>query len=329
MYLSCILNKKWIVGLLTFLFLNLINHSLIYAQGADDCSGAVNLAIGNCTNYTNNEDSEAPGFSSCGSGNNRSDVWFRFTGDGSTVDITCTSNRVAKLAIYTSCPGSMNSDIACVNVANDGTISTISLPTTNGTTYYVRIQKTGGNATVNQAGELCINTQGVNGCASAINLPCGTSNLAGTTVGVPQGPVDPASCASRYGKWYTFVGDGQQTTISSTASGWDHEMVVYSGTCASLTNISCNDVGLTSGTETTTINTINGVTYYVYIAHFSTSSTTTGPFTISRTCTAPPAAPVNDACSDAITINCEDDLNVTTAGAAQGPVDPAGCASRY
>lgn len=50
----------------------------------------------------------------------------------------------------------MTSDIACVNVANNGTTATISLPTTNGTTYYVRIHRTGGGATADHTGELAV-----------------------------------------------------------------------------------------------------------------------------------------------------------------------------
>lgn len=66
------------VLVISFIFIN--SHFLL-SQGADNCGGAVALTIGGCSVYTNNEDSESPGFSSCGSGNDRSDVWFQFTGD--------------------------------------------------------------------------------------------------------------------------------------------------------------------------------------------------------------------------------------------------------
>ncbi|MDA3819204.1 MAG: T9SS type A sorting domain-containing protein [Candidatus Delongbacteria bacterium] len=132
-------------------------------------------------------------------------------------------------------------------------------------------------------------------CADATSLPCGTTNLAGTTVGTSN-IADPIGCASNYGVWYTFVGDGNETTISSTAT-FDHEMVISSGSCGSLSNIICDDGS--TGTETHTFTTVNGTTYYVYIAHYSTSSTTTGTFTISRTCTAPPPDP----CASVISIS--------------------------
>lgn len=168
-------------------------------------------------------------------------------------------------------------------------------------------------------------------CADAISLPCGTSNFAGTTVGAVQGPVDPAGCASRYGAWYSFTGDGQSTTISSTASGWDHEMVIYSGACGSLTSLSCQDNGSSGGTEMYTFLTTNGVTYYVYIAQWSTSSSSRGPFTISRTCKIPPetAQPGGQICDDAEPFCTDADIlfpNIT--GVASAQAGPAyGCVS--
>ncbi len=119
-------------------------------------------------------------------------------------------------------------------------------------------------------------------CANATTLPCGTTNLAGTTVGSVS-ETAPGSCASSYGVWYTFVGNGVSTTISSTGT-FDHEMDIFSGTCGTLSSVSCVDNGLSGDAETYTFTPTNGVTYYVYIAHYSTSSTTTGTFTISRTC---------------------------------------------
>lgn len=129
-------------------------------------------------------------------------------------------------------------------------------------------------------------------CANATNLTCGTLNLAGTTVGTiaetaPGGGV----YASRYGVWYTFLGNGQSTTISSTGTnGFDQEMTILSGSCASLSLITSLDVGVSNGTETYTFTTTLNTRYYIYIGHWDSTSTTTGTFTISRT-GATPATP--------------------------------------
>lgn len=143
-------------------------------------------------------------------------------------------------------------------------------------------------------------------CSNATSLPCGTSGLAGTTVGSVS-ETAPLGYSSPYGVWYSFVGDGQNTTITSVAgTGFDHEMVIMSGTIcgATYTLVTDQDVGFSGGTETYTFTTVNGTQYYVYIAYYSTTglSTNTGTFTMTRTCVAPPTPPVNDNPSGAISI---------------------------
>ncbi|MDP5011641.1 MAG: T9SS type A sorting domain-containing protein, partial [Crocinitomicaceae bacterium] len=123
-------------------------------------------------------------------------------------------------------------------------------------------------------------------CANATSLPCGTSGLAGTTVNAVS-ETAPLGYSSPYGVWYSFIGDGQSTTISSIAV-FDHEMTIMTGSsCGSYAIVSSQDNALSNGTETYTFNTIVGTQYYVYLAHYSTTSITTGTFTISRTCSAP------------------------------------------
>ena len=143
-------------------------------------------------------------------------------------------------------------------------------------------------------------------CSNATSLTCGTSGLAGTTVGSVL-ETAPLGYSSPYGVWYSFVGDGQSTTITSVAgTGFDHEMVIMSGTtCGSTyTLITDQDVGFSGGTETYTFTTVNGTQYYIYIAYYSTTglSTNTGTFTMSRTCVAPPTPPINDNPSGSISL---------------------------
>ncbi|MBR6068682.1 MAG: hypothetical protein IKP45_12900 [Bacteroidales bacterium] len=120
-------------------------------------------------------------------------------------------------------------------------------------------------------------------CANATTLNCGAT-LNGTTVGTPgtaHGLPSSAS-TSNYGVWYTFVGTDGETTLTSTTT-FDHELSVVSGSCGNFTWVGSKD-GSTS-TETYTFNTTSGTRYYVYVAHYSATGTTTGTFSISRTCT--------------------------------------------
>lgn len=123
-------------------------------------------------------------------------------------------------------------------------------------------------------------------CSNATPLPCGTVALSGSTQ-LTSNIVHGSGCSmSNYGVWYTFVGDGSITTITSTAN-FDHEMSLSSGSCGSLTSISCHDSAFSGGTETVSFQTTNGVNYYIYISHWLSGSSTTGNFTINRTCSIP------------------------------------------
>jgi hypothetical protein len=172
-------------------------------------------------------------------------------------------------------------------------------------------------------------------CANATNLPCATSNLAGTTVGTTglahgiSGTCLSGGGVSNYGVWYSFTGDGSSTTITIDPAAIDMELVILSGTCNNYTCVAGIDVGGAGATDSHTFTTVNGTIYYVYVAGYGSSSTTTDNFTISRTCTAAVAAPSNNLCQNptALTVNsgttCTVSSNGTTVAATESL---AGCA---
>ncbi|MCK7588990.1 T9SS sorting signal type C domain-containing protein [Subsaxibacter sp. CAU 1640] len=134
-------------------------------------------------------------------------------------------------------------------------------------------------------------------CANATTLTCSTTNLAGTTVGTTNQASGTGCSYSNYGVWYTFVGDGNQTTISSTAAaGFDHALSIARGSCGALVNLACRDSAGTAGTESYTFITTNGTTYYIYVSYWG-SSAVTGAFTISRSCTTVTPPPNDNICS--------------------------------
>ena len=126
-------------------------------------------------------------------------------------------------------------------------------------------------------------------CSGATSISCATSFLAGTTVASVSEPPPAGAFVSNYGVWYKFTGNGQQTTISSVADAlFDQEMVILTGSsCGSFSILASQDNSGSGGTETYSFTTTNAQQYYVYIAHYSSSSNTTGNFTISRSCSAP------------------------------------------
>jgi hypothetical protein len=295
-----------------YVFLFFIFTTITFAQ-SNNCAATPTLSVGaTCvtTNYNVAGTFTESGVSvSCGT--SLRDGWFTFTTDATTtlIDIQGTSNRRLGLAVYSGACGSLTEVPSACTIPNAANASLTNITVTPSTTYRLRLMRTNGPNTNDMTGTICITKitppSGNFTCATATTLPCATTNLAGTTLGSSNTAHGTACSMANYGAWYTFVGDGQTTTISSTAgAGYDHEMSISSGSCGSFTNLTCEDSGLSGGTETYTFTTTTGVNYYVYIAHYSSGSTTTGTFTISRTCSPAPTAPVNDLCVNATSLPC-------------------------
>lgn len=284
---------------------------LINAQ--DSCPNAVTIVPNN--NYCGTNDHEGSfddgsyTDNPCEDYYNDGEYWFEYTGNGNalTFDVTSLTSTYSGLFVLDACPSSAPNCIASYtsgSSTNDFTLTTPAL--TNGQTYYIVMANWG----TPYSTDFCLTASESTpptppaGCVDATELPCGTTNLSGSTIGTTDVAHETGCSMSNYGTWYTFVGDGQQTTINVTTTSYDIELSVSSGSCGSLTNIACQDDEVSSGTETYTFTTTIGETYYVYIAYWSTTGSTTGDFTISRTCTEAPetpevTAPGGQVCDDA------------------------------
>lgn len=242
---------------------------------------------------------------------NRDDGWYSFVATSTSTTINANGSRAFNLAVFTACGG--GSELGC-NYVN-GTTATVTVATSIGVTYYVQIHRNGGTNGQGMTGNICIYetppTATNDDCANAISLPCGTLDMQGYTVSSVSQVHGTGCTMGQYGAWYTFVGDGNNNVIFATPVGgiYDIEMAVASGSCGSLTNVSCQDAGLAGEGEGVSFVTTLGVTYYVYISHWLSTSTETGFFTVSRTCTD------NDICADATTLSCGSTLLGSTIGA--------------
>jgi hypothetical protein len=221
-------------------------------------------------------------------------VWYKVVGTGDVFNASlCATSWDSKISVF---EGWNCSDLSCVGGNDDSgpacvsTSASFEWATIVGAVYWIKVFGYGSNNAFN----LSLSCSPVNvvvplvndACANATNLPCGTSDLQGTTIGaVPETVLTEGS--SVYGVWYSFMGDGTSTTISSVSgSDFDHELTFFSAASSGSTYslVASIDNALAAGTETYTFTPTNGTSYYVYIAHFSASSTTTGTFSISRTC---------------------------------------------
>lgn len=320
-------------AILLFLFFLGMNDGLAQGNACVTTGAATQFTVGTtCTpvtwNSTNNNGGYWNSATGCGASDD-DDIWGWFTATATSTTITYTpvAARDAVLHLFTGTCSTTMTALACADDNGDGGAETITYATTVGVKYQVRVQRYGSSANMN--GTICVYsapTPSNNQCANATNLPCNTSNLAGTTAGTASYAHGSGCTMSNYGVWYTFIGDGNQNIIAATTTSLDIEMAISSGSCGSLSNITCVD-DVSTGTESYTLNTVNGTRYYVYIAYY-TSGNTTGNFTISRTCLIPP---VNDECSGALplTVNtsCSSSTYSNIGATATTGVTAPGCAN--
>ena len=192
-----------------------------------------------------------------------------------------------------------------------------------GTTYYFKIVPKNGVGDASGCNTWSFTTASPpsnDACSGATSLPCATSALAGTTVNAVSETAPNSSTTGTMGVWYKFTGDGSTTTLT-VVQGFDTRLLVLTsntGACGGTYTTVANVDNITSSNEIATFTTTSGTVYFVYIGHYN--STTTGTFTISRTCVTPPS---NNNCSSApaLTINsgssCGSSTNGTTVGANQ------------
>ncbi len=237
------------------------------------------------------------------------DVWFAITPatSGSWDVSTCTgTTQDTVLEVYTTCGSAV---VAC-NDDSCGTQSFLSTTFTAGTTYRIRVAGKGA-APAGGSYTLVVRPTppGNDECGGAIAAFDGVN--AYSTTGATD-TTSPAACSSiTKDVWYAYTATttgvvnvtncpANQAGASNTPSGWDSVIGIYSGTCGSLTQISCVDGGGACGANESlaTASVVSGTTYYIRLGSFNTVGTATGTFVI-----APPAPPpANDVCAGAVAI---------------------------
>jgi len=146
-------------------------------------------------------------------------------------------------------------------------------------------------------------------CAGAIMLTVGTAcvGAAGTVDGATES--QPSDTCSNFTSslitdvWYSFTANSASTTVQVTGDtlaaitdGYDAVLAIYEGSCGALTLINCVDATVRGETETLTIATVPGTTYY-YRTYFYNYMAAQTVFGFSTCVFGTPAPPVNDQCS--------------------------------
>ena len=179
------------------------------------------------------------------------------------------------------------------------------------TTYYVTIipYNSNGQATGCEASS-SFTTEAGPWCDGA-TVECSVPFSGNTATDGVQNDVDTCgtSLTSAPGVWHTFVGNGDEIVASLCDSNFDTKIGVFTGDCTGITCVVGTDDGGPCGVQSEVeFQSTAGVTYYIYVTGFSTS---TGDYTLELTCTPPP--PPLATCVAATGIECGASVNGNTA----------------
>jgi hypothetical protein len=309
----------------------------------DNCTGAIPLTVGTTCSYftyttaaaTATSGVPAPGCASY----NGADVWFSVVVPPSgnlTVDTQTGTITDGGMAWYTGTCAGLTLLECDDDESDNGLMPRISRAgLTPGTTIYVRIWEYGGDN--NGSFGICATTVPLmtnDNCATAIPLAVGaTCNyLTYSDSGATASTGMPApGCANYSGAdvWFTAVvpPSGSLTVDMTQGTMTDSGMAWYTGSCAGMTLLECDDDDSDNGwmSKITRTGLTPGSTIYIRVWGAWGS---TGTFGICAT--TPPPPPANDNCSGAIplTVNagnsCASTTTGTTAGATQSQTGCAG-----
>lgn len=259
----------------------------------DKCANAVSLTPGStCTTTSGTIDLVTPSTSGlpvgCESVGTHYDVWYKFSATNATQIINLSSVNASftnpEIQLYSGTCGAFTS-LQC------GTTSITATGLTVSTIYYVRVSNVGSPISNTAATfNICIQTPPSNDdCSGAISLTPGTScsNTTGSLLLSTASTGLPAGCESggtHYDVWYKFTAGSTYELVSISGLGssfTNPEIQLYSGTCGSLTSLTCGTTSFTATGLTV------GSTYYVRVSNIGSSPTSNGGFSI---CVYHPAA---------------------------------------
>ncbi|MDI6833265.1 MAG: hypothetical protein QMD02_05385, partial [Bacteroidales bacterium] len=292
----------------------------------NECSNATELTINSptsCNIVTHGTTQSATASSQTISpcyGTADDDVWYTFIASSTTLDLSLLnitgSSTDMYFAVYSGNNCSSLTNILCSD-PNSARLTGLTI----GSRYYVRVYTYSSGYYANF--DICLSVPppppANDECSDAIHLSVNPDQNCGTVV---HGSVSDATASSQtnpcYGTadddiWYSFVATSNRHDISLlniTGSTTDMYIAVYGGSCGSLTNILCSD------TESAVIDGLTpGMTYYVRIYTYTSTSGQTSSFDICVG-TPPPPDP-GDLCSMSLPF-CSDSTYNFPAGVNSG-----------
>ncbi|MBK8100131.1 MAG: hypothetical protein IPK26_23770 [Planctomycetes bacterium] len=273
------------------------NFPLDISIPGDECATAAAVVNGVNGPFSNvGYSTSAPAWP-CGGGG--TDRWFTYqaTCTGNVTVDTCSANTNfdTTIEVFDVCGGV---SLGC-NDDSCGLLSSLTFAATIGTTYQIRVGGFFGGSGNFELNVACAGVGVQNDeCAGAFvvvdGLNTGLTNANATTS-------QPWPCAAGGNDvWYSYVATccGNVTVDTCTAARtFDTALEVFTGGCAGLISVVCNDDSCGLGSSATFYG-VTGLTYYIRLGGFGGG---TGNCEMNISCT--PAAPANDECAGAIPVN--------------------------
>jgi hypothetical protein len=254
----------------------------LLAQPANDlCSAAIPISCGGSYPGTT-IDATADAAPTCITGVTAPGVWYVLSGANGqiTLSVCAQFDYDTKINVYTGgCDG-----LTCLTGNDDACDlgSTTSFVAEAATSYLVLVQGYNEDAGTFTLGVSCAPvTSDV--CAGAVPIACGDTLSGTTSTATDDGVADCGTSISAPGVWYTFIGDGDQTVLSTCSNvSYDSKINVYTGSCTALECVTGNDDTPTGGTcSTVSFPTEAGVPYFVLVQGYNGA---VGTFDLTRTC---------------------------------------------
>ncbi len=264
-----------------FIFCLVLALNQVNAQ-SDNCSGAVALTIGSCVSGSPGATQNIAGCT----GNANDDAWYKFvaTQTSHMINVTGSAGFDPVIQAFSGTCASLSS-LGCVDNTFTAQTENLNLSgLTIGATYYLRIYDyyaTAAAGTFTTCVTVPPPAPSNNFCTNAIALTVNSScvNTNTTSYGATM---SMAGCVGNADDdvWFSFTATNYTQTIQvSSSGGMDAVVELFSGTCAALTSIQCEDAGFTNGTETINATGLNpGSTYFIRVYDYY--STGGYPFSI-------------------------------------------------
>ncbi|MBK9016246.1 MAG: hypothetical protein IPM82_20470 [Saprospiraceae bacterium] len=275
----------------------------------DLCANAYPIACGfQAIGSTVNAGIDGPA-TDCNGGSVAPDVWYTVTGTGDNImaRLCFFTNYDSKLDVYTGACGALTS-VGC-NDNYCGDDAQVIWPSVAGTTYLVRVHGFNG-ATGDYRLQVICNANDF--CANAMPIACGgtaTGSTAGASMDGPATTCNGGSVAPDY--WYSITGTGDNIT-ASLCGGTDYnsKLAIYTGACAALTEVACNDDFCGTNAQVTWAS-VAGTAYLIRVHGYLGA---TGNYTLDVTCAGSPPPSVELTCPTSTTVAaCQTQTAVTNA----------------